>query len=103
MTLQCSLLIRYYCVSVTPIILIVLYLTPFASILDNVTADPAERHDLSGQLPGVVKQLRKKLMSYNLSATSSAQQGLADDERGNPRTRTDGHNGTVFPWVDSGD
>ena len=50
------------------------------------------------QMP-LVAMMRAKLAEYNRSASSSAQQGLADDERGNPNTRSDSHNGTIFPWV----
>ena len=60
----------------------------------------AEQHDLSAEAgsEAVVQRMRALLQVYNASAVSSAQQGMADDPRGSPPTRTDGHNGTVFPW-----
>jgi hypothetical protein len=68
-------------------------------LLFNVSHDPGEHNNLAPQQPEIVASLRAKIEQYNRTAVSSAQQGLADDERGNPKTRTDGHQGTVFPWV----
>ena len=73
-------------------------LTAATVLLYNLTADPGEHHNVAAQHPAIVATMRAKLAAYNRSATSSAQQGLPNDARGNPNSRTDGHNGTIFPW-----
>ena len=63
--------------------------------LFNITADPTESSNLAAAHPDVVKMLTALVTQYNRTAASSAQQGLPDDPRADPKL----HNNTISPWL----
>lgn len=62
--------------------------------LFNITADPCERRDLSGQRPDVVRRLMARLAHYNQSAVPVY--FPPDDPRADPAR----HAGAWVPWVE---
>ena len=63
--------------------------------LFDVVADPHEADDRAAARPDLVAAMTARIVAVNASAASSAQQGAADDPRGDPAK----HNGTEAPWL----
>ena len=61
--------------------------------LFDVVADPHEADDRAATRPDIVAALTARIVAVNATAASSAQQGAADDPRGDPR-----HNAEA-PWL----
>ncbi|XP_061654129.1 arylsulfatase I-like [Phyllopteryx taeniolatus] len=62
--------------------------------LFNISADPYERCDLSGQRPDVVRRLLARLAHYNRTAVPVH---FPPDD---PRAHPDRHGGAWVPWID---
>ena len=63
--------------------------------IGDVVADPHEADDRAAARPDIVAALTARIVAVNATAASSAQQGAADDPRGDPAL----HNGTEAPWL----
>ena len=64
-------------------------------LLFDLVNDPFESTNIAEQHPDVVARLRGLIEEYNATAASSAQQGLPDDPRADPKN----FNNTVTPWM----
>lgn len=63
-------------------------------LLYDLEADPYETTNIAAQYPQIVRDLTRRVLSYNMSAASSAKQGLPNDPAADPKL----HNGTVWPY-----
>ena len=63
--------------------------------LFDVRNDPSETDDLAGENGDIVSDMREILEGFLEEAVSSEQQGLPDDQRGNP----DNFDGIIMPWL----
>ena len=63
-------------------------------VLYNITADPEERHDLSGELPDVVEKMKERLRYYEKTSVPPA------FKPGDPNAIKEARkNGIWGPWM----
>ena len=68
-------------------------------LLYDLVADPSETTNIAALNPAVIDELKAILVEFNSTAASSAQQGIANDPRADPKL----FNGTCSPWLSADD